>query len=39
MGGAGSGNLWHYGARASTDDYRTLDVRHLAGEGMLRPGY
>jgi hypothetical protein len=39
MGGPGSGNRWHYGAKSITDDYRTLDVRRWAREGMLRPGY
>ena len=38
MGGSGSGNRWHYGAKSSTDDYRSLDVRRWAREGMLRPG-
>jgi hypothetical protein len=39
MGGPGSGNRWRYGAKSTTDDYRTLDVRRLAREGMLRPGH
>jgi hypothetical protein len=39
MGGPGSGNRWRYGAKATTDDYRILDVRRLAREGMLMPGY
>ncbi len=39
MGGSGSGNHWRYGAKSTTDDYRTLDVRRWAREGMLRPGY
>lgn len=39
MGGPGSGNRWRYGAKSSTDDYRTLDVRRWAREGMLRPGH
>jgi hypothetical protein len=39
MGGPGSGNRWHYGAQSTTDDYRTLDVRRWAREGVLRPGY
>jgi hypothetical protein len=39
MGGSGSGNRWHYGARSTTDDFRCLDVRRWAREGMLRPGY
>lgn len=39
MGGPGSGNRWRYGAKSTTHDYRTLDVRRWAREGMLRPGY
>lgn len=38
MGGPGSGNHRHYGAKSTTDDYRALDVRRLAREGMLQPG-
>jgi len=39
MGGSGSGNHWRYGAKSTTDDYRTLDVRRWARAGVLRPGY
>ena len=39
MGGPGSGNRWRYGAKSTTDNYRSLDVRRWAREGMLRPGY
>jgi hypothetical protein len=39
VGGRGSGNRWRYNARSTTDDYRTLDVRRCAREGMLTPGY
>jgi hypothetical protein len=39
MGGPGSGNHWRYGAKSTTDDYRTLDVRHLTREGVLKSGY
>jgi hypothetical protein len=39
MGGPGSGNRWHFGAASITEDYRALDVRYLARNGMLRPGY
>jgi hypothetical protein len=39
MGGSASGNRWRYGAKSTTDDYRILDVRRLAREGMLTPGY
>ena len=38
MGGPGSGRHWHFDAKATTDDFRALDVRLLAREGMLRPG-
>ena len=38
MGGPGSGNHWHWDAKATTDDFLALDVRRLAREGMLRPG-
>jgi hypothetical protein len=27
------------GAKSTTDDYRTLDVRRWVREGVLRPGY
>ena len=39
MGGSGSGNRWRFGAKSTTDDYRKVDVRYLARNGMLRPGY
>jgi hypothetical protein len=39
MGGIGSGNLLRYGARLTTDDMRSLDVRRWAREGVLTPGY
>jgi hypothetical protein len=39
MGGPGSGNRWRYGAKSTTNDYRTLDVRRWARDGVLRPGY
>lgn len=38
MGGSGSGNRWRIGAKSTTADYRTLDVRRWAREGMLTPG-
>jgi len=37
--GPGSGNRWRYGAKSTTDDFRTLDVRRWAREGVLKPGY
>jgi hypothetical protein len=39
MGGPGSGNRWRYGAKSTTDEYLTLDVRRCARDGLLRPGY
>jgi hypothetical protein len=39
MGGPGSGNRWRYGAKSTTEDYRTLDVRRWAREGILSPGH
>ena len=38
MGGSGSGRHWHFGAKDTTDDYRTLDVRRWQREGYLEPG-
>ena len=39
MGGPGSGRHRHSDAKSTTDDYRSLDVRFLAREGMLMPGH
>lgn len=38
MGGLGSGNRWRSGTKSTTDQYRSLDVRRWAREGMLSPG-
>ena len=38
MGGAGSGRRWHPGSKNTTEDYRAIDVRHWAREGLLTPG-
>lgn len=38
MGGIGSGRRWHYGAKDTTDDYRTIDVRRWQRDGFLTPG-
>jgi hypothetical protein len=38
MGGPGSGNRLRYGAKSTTDDYRTLDVRRFERAGMLTLG-
>lgn len=39
MGGRGSGRHWHYSAKDTTDDYRSIDVRHWQREGLLTPGH
>lgn len=38
MGGIGSGQHWHYGAKDTTCDYRSVDVRRWNREGLLAPG-
>jgi hypothetical protein len=38
MGGSGSGRRWHYGAKDTTEDFRSIDVRWLKRESMLSPG-
>lgn len=37
MGGSGSGHHWHAGAKDTTDDYRSIDVRRWHREGLLSP--
>jgi hypothetical protein len=37
MGGVGSGRRWHWGAKDTTDDYRSLDVRRWKRDGLLTP--
>ncbi len=37
MGGPGSGNRWREPQHPSADEFRTLDVRLLGREGLLRP--
>jgi hypothetical protein len=39
MGGMGSGNRWRYGVKDAVEDYRRLDVRHLARAGVLVSNY
>jgi hypothetical protein len=39
MGGPGSGRRWRLGSNSTTDDYRAMDVRYLARNRMLEPGY
>ncbi|NOD31849.1 MULTISPECIES: hypothetical protein [Ruegeria] len=38
MGGIGSGRHWHWGAKNTTSDYRSIDARRWAREGFLTPG-
>lgn len=37
MGGPGSGRHWHWGAKDTTGDYQSLDVRRLQRDGFLEP--
>jgi hypothetical protein len=37
MGGMGSGRHWHSGAKDTTDDYRSIDVRRWKRDGLLTP--
>ncbi len=37
MGGTGSGRHWYYGARDTTEDYRSIDVRRWQRAGLLAP--
>ncbi len=39
MGGSGSGRYSGYSFRSTTDDYRSIDVRRWAREGLLEPGH
>jgi len=39
MGGIGSGRHWHYGAKSTTKDMRSIDVRRWARDGLLTPGH
>lgn len=38
MGGIGSGRHWHWGTKPTTSEYRSIDVRRWAREGLLEPG-
>ncbi|WP_108839451.1 hypothetical protein [Tateyamaria sp. Alg231-49] len=38
MGGIGSGRHWHWNTKSTTADYRSIDVRRWAREGLLTPG-
>ncbi len=37
MGGIGSGRRWHYSAKDTTSDYRSIDVRRWQRDGLLVP--
>ncbi len=37
MGGLGSGRHWHLGAKDTTEDYRSIDVRRWKRDGLLTP--
>ena len=37
MGGIGSGRYEHFGAKETTDDYRSIDVRRWKRDGLLDP--
>lgn len=38
MGGIGSGRRWHYRAKDTTEDYRSIDVRRWKRDGLLSSG-
>lgn len=38
MGGVGSGRHWYSGAKDTTEDYRSIDVRRWNRDGLLNPG-
>lgn len=37
MGGMGSGRSWHWDAKDTTNDYRSIDVRRWKRDGLLEP--
>lgn len=37
MGGINSGRHWHWDAKSTTDDYRSIDVRRWKRDGLLKP--
>jgi len=37
MGGMGSGRRWYSGAKDTTDNYRSIDVRRWKQDGLLTP--
>ena len=38
MGGRGSGRHWHWHTKSTVADYRCIDVRRWARDGLLTPG-
>ena len=38
MGGIGIGRLWHWSAKNTTDQYRSIDVRRWRRDGLLTAG-
>ena len=38
MGGIGSGRRWHFDARKTTSNFRSIDVRRWHRDGLLNPG-
>ena len=38
MGGTGSGRKYYFGAKDTTEDYRSIDVRRWNRDGLLTPG-
>lgn len=39
MGGKGSGRHWHYGAKETVNDCRSIDVRRWQCDGLLEPDH
>ncbi len=39
MGGRGSGNFYRWSTKTTTGECRSIDVRHLARDGLLAPGW
>ncbi len=39
MGGVGSGNWYRFDKKTTVEECRSLDVRKLHREGLIKPGY
>ena len=39
MGGPGSGNHWHWGARDTCESYKRIELPYLRKHGLLNPGH